>query len=433
VLKGFQEIKKKDGETTEVHAIINPIIDHGGKISNFVSVHRDMSREREAERRERQGQRLEALGTMAGGIAHDFNNILTPILGYAELSLAMVPAASPLHHHIEQIDSAAVRARELVKQILAVSRNREKTRAPLLITPIIKEALKLIRGALPATIDIVQEIEATEAMIEADPTEIHQVVMNLCTNAGLAMKEGGTLKVTISQTTVAADFAASHPPLPTGPCVKLTFRDTGYGVDPAIIERIFEPYFTTRKEGRGSGLGLAVTHGIVTACSGAITVYSEPGRGTEFNLYFPEVKQTQAAEDLKEREEVPRGRGERILLIDDEESITALGEKVLSHFGYRVTTANSPTAALAIIEEEAVPFDLVISDMTMPEMTGDRLAARIKEKYPAMPIIITSGFSERMNNDIASRLGLAGFLEKPAPPDRLARAVRRAIDQAKKD
>ncbi|NOY68232.1 MAG: PAS domain S-box protein [Deltaproteobacteria bacterium] len=426
---GYMVIGKKDGKTAEIHAVINPMLDTKDRITHFVSVHRDMTLERREERRLQQNQRLEALGTLAGGIAHDLNNILTPIIGYTDLSMSFAPSQSKLRHNLEQVSSAAGRARDLVARILAAGRGREKACAPVGPASIIEEAAKLLRGALPATIEIRLEIDAPGAVIMSDPTEIHQVIMNLCTNAGLAMENGGVLTIGLSEVEIGRDLVEAHPGLSPGPGLRLMVRDTGCGIPKDILNRIFEPYFTTRPEGRGSGLGLAVIHGIVTSCGGAISVYSEPGRGAEFNLYFPAIKEL--AKEKTNKPEYVVGGNERILVVDDEPAITALVEEILGHHGYQVTTVNDPLRALELLARNPGGVDLLVSDMTMPGMTGDVLAVKAGKLRPDLPVILCTGFSERMNDKLAREMGIAAFLHKPVSSGELLRTVRRVLDALK--
>jgi len=419
--KGRLINRKKDGSYYEALATITPIIDEKGEITHFVSVHRDVTKEREIERRIQQNQWLESIGTLAGGIAHDFNNILSPILGYAELCTGLVPPDSKIRDYLDEILHASNRARELIQQILSFSRQSVHERKPINVVPIVKETLKLLRAAIPSTIELRQEIEPVELSVMANPIEIHQVIMNLCTNAYQAMPEGGVLAVCINTVDVDKGFTRTHPNLSPGKYLKLTISDTGSGIPREIIDKIFEPYFTTKDEGQGTGLGLAVVHGIVTACGGAITVYSEPGEGTEFNLYFPalDVK----PEEVSTKAPAVEGGHERVLFIDDEQAIVELGVEILEYYGYTVTSCTHPAKALELLRNDPQAFDLVITDMTMPGMTGDQLAQAILELRPDMPIILCTGFSERINAGKARLPGIKKILKKPFFPNDLARAI----------
>jgi PAS domain S-box-containing protein len=427
--RGLLINRKKDGSHVEVFATITPICDSEGMVTHFASVHRDITREREIERRVEQHQRLEAIGTLAGGIAHDFNNYLTPIMGYAELCLGLAPADSKLKEYLERIVQAANRSSELVKQILSFSRQSAHERRPLNLAPIVKEALKLLRAAIPSTVEIRQEIEPVEYSVHANPIEIHQVVVNLCTNAYQAMPDGGELTVGLQVVDVDRDFAEAHPNLSAGKHVRLTVRDTGVGIPDEIVDKVFEPYFTTKGEEQGTGLGLAVVHGIVASCGGAVTVYSELGVGTEFNVYLPAL--TAAPEEIRPDGPPVQGGNERILFVDDEPVVTELGVSTLERHGYVVTGSTQPTEALELVQDDPAAFDLVITDMTMRGMTGDRLAAAILELRPDMPIILCTGFSERVDGEKARQLGIKKLLNKPFSPYELAKAVRDLLDQEK--
>ena len=425
--QGYMSNRKKDGSIYEVFATISPVIDSQGRVSHFVSVHRDVTRERERERRMRQNQRLEAIGTLAGGIAHDFNNILSPIMGYTELCMEALPPGSAVRNDLEQVRLAARRARDLVKQLLSFSRQSEHERVPLDPVPVVKETLKLLRASIPVSIAIRPRINSSGEMVVADPTEIHQVVMNLCINAAHAMPDGGVLSVVLEQVEVGPDLAAGLSRCRPGRYMRLQVGDTGCGIAPEIADKIFEPYFTTRGEG-GSGLGLAVTHGIVTSCGGWITVESEPGKGAVFNVYLPLATGGLAAHAAGNEEDVPEGR-ESILFVDDDPVIAELGRKSLERYGYRVTSHNDPLAALEHFRQDPDAFDLVITDMTMPGLTGDQLAADLLAIRPGLPVVIATGFSERMNADKAAKAGISAFLNKPVAPADLARTVRRILDR----
>jgi len=425
--QGTLTLKKKNGELYDVSATITPVYGKAGIPDYFVSIHRDVTRERELEQRIQQNQRLEAIGTLAGGIAHDFNNLLSPILGFTELSMDALPTGSEVKENLEEVMRAARRATDLVRQILSFSRRSNHKRKPLQMAPIIKEALKLLRASIPVSIDIRQEITDTAESVIADPTEIHQVVMNLCTNAFHAMPDGGILTVALKSVELDSNDSALIPDCAPGRYLKLSVEDTGCGIPPEIRNKIFEPYFTTKKEGRGTGLGLAVTHSIVSACGGTINVYSEPGKGTRFSLYFP-VAGDRPAEEVEKSAITARGH-ERILFIDDDATIVDLGKKMLERSGYSVTTSMDPVQALEQFEKAPHDFDMVITDMTMPGMTGDILAAAMLKIRPDLPIIICTGFSERMNKEKAQKMGIRRLIEKPVSPSKLLAAIREIFDQ----
>lgn len=375
----------------------------------------------------RQAQKMEAIGTLAGGIAHDFNNILSPILGYTEIAIRQLPADSPVVGDLKQVLVASQRAKELVQQILTFSRQGEQELKPLKIQFVLKESLKLLRASIPATIAIREEIDPLCDSVLADPTQIQQVVMNLCTNAYHAMREhGGTLTVGLRMREVAEGDEAVKGLLAAGRYVQLTVADTGIGIAPEIMERIFEPYFTTKKQGEGTGLGLAMVHGIAKALRGAITVYSEPGQGTEFHLYLPAVAVAQEGETVAPTL-LPMGH-ERILVVDDDAVIRKMMQYLLGGLGYQVESFGDPVAAVAAFCSRPQEFDLVITDMTMPGKTGAQVSSEVLGVRPDMPVILCTGFSEHMGPEKAKQLGIRQFLLKPVVMGELARAVRAALD-----
>ena len=374
----------------------------------------------------RQAQKLEAIGTLAGGISHDFNNILAAMMGYTELVLLNQPQGTRVHHYLDEILNAGERAKNLVSQILAFSRQSESERKPIQLRSIVKESLKLLRASLPATIEIRQDIGTDEAIVLADPTQIHQIVMNLCTNAAYAMREdGGILEVGLHQVQADQDLCAAHPDLRPGPCVALTVGDTGSGMTQEVLDRIFEPYFTTKEKGDGTGLGLAVVHGIVTSYGGVISVKSEPARGSVFKIYLPAVEA--ATPHIRREDKLQPGR-ERILFVDDETALVEIGRDMLEHLGYEVVTFSSSLEALNAFRAQPDLFDLVITDMTMPQMTGERLAQALIEIRPDLPVILCTGYSERIAEQTAGSLGIKAFLFKPLSAHDLSSKVREALD-----
>ncbi len=375
----------------------------------------------------RQAQKMEAIGTLAGGIAHDFNNILSIIFGYNELAKEEQDPANR-RNHLEEIEKAAKRAKELVAQILAFSRKAEQQMQPLQVSLIIKEALKMLRSSIPATIEIRQNI-ASNGMVLADPTQIHQIIMNLCTNAYHAMREtGGTLAVSLDQVTIGPE-EYGYAGLAPGNYLKLAVSDTGCGIEPKIFEKIFEPYFTTKKIGEGTGMGLAVVHGIVKSHHGHITVYSEPGKGTSFHVYLPLTAEEAAALPEKTEPKELRGKGERILLVDDEEQIGTVLSSLLSKNGYQVTTFADGLQALAEFQHKPEHFDLVITDMTMPSINGAELAQKIMALRPEIPVILCTGQSELINREKAFAMGIRDYLTKPLLTEPLLVAVKKALEK----
>ena len=392
------------------------------------------TRRTEMEARLRQSQKLEAIGTLAGGIAHDFNNILSAILGYAELVQAEVQGRMPVTDDIDQVISSAKRATDLVRQILTLSRQTEQQLQPVRVQYIIKEALKLLRPVIPATIDLRGEIDMHCPPIQADPTEIHQVIMNLATNASHAMADsGGTL--TMDLTVVSPDDTAGNNhllKLAPDRYLRLTVIDTGCGMDPATCAKIFEPYFTTKRKGEGTGLGLAVVYGIVTRLGGEITVRSEPGQGSAFNVYLPVLEELQTAKSgdrLGALPPLPTGK-ERIMVVDNEEAIAQLLERSLAKLGYRVTPFSLCDDAVREFMTRPDAFDLVITDLDMPKISGIDLAHAFLERRPDIPIILCTGYSDKVNRESAQAIGIREFLHKPVNMRELACLVREILDRS---
>jgi len=390
-------------------------------------------RKRSEEERERlesqlqQAQKMEAIGTLAGGIAHDFNNILFPIIGYTEMSIEDIPEDSEVRNNLAQVLQSAHRAKDLVKQILTLSRQHPQETKLLKIQSVVEEALKLLRASIPKTIEIRRSIEECEPVL-ADSTQIHQIVMNLCTNAYHAMREtGGVLEVNLMEEEISTDDVESKLDLHPGRYAKLTIKDTGHGMDNVVLEKIFDPYYTTKPIGEGSGLGLAVVHGIVKSSGGKIRVESELGEGTSFHIYFPLIDS--GIKEPKAIPEEPVLKGdERVLLIDDEEAIVFMGQQMLERLGYHVTTRTSSVEALEAFRANPDKYDLVITDMTMPNMTGIDLAPRLLEIRPDIPIIICTGFSEIIDEARAKSAGIKGYVMKPMDKDQIGRAIRKILD-----
>lgn len=377
-------------------------------------------------------QKLETIGTLAGGIAHDFNNILGPILGYTEMTLDELSAAGvdpAVKGWLENVVNASHRAKELVQQILLFARRGEHEFKPLLVQVIIKEAIKLIRASFSPTIEIRQEIDDKCKPVLADASQIHQVFMNLCTNAKHAMQEnGGLLTVTLQNMEVDEELARLHPSLLSVNYVRLTVRDSGHGMDHITRERLFEPFYTTKNPGEGTGMGLAVVHGIVVAHGGEITVFSEPGKGSEFNVYLPiGLDELPDQDDIPEKTVVSKGN-EHILLVDDEESMTLMAKSILKNMGYRVTIATNSSYALAVFNEDPHSFDLLLTDHTMPGKSGIQLTREIKQLRPDLPVILMSGFAESIDRDEVMEAGIAFFIPKPFRPRVLGARIRKVLD-----
>jgi len=419
--------RKKDGSFYEADATISPVLDKSDKITNFVSIKRDVTHEIELEKRLIQAQKMESIGTLAGGIAHDFNNILFSVFGYTEMALDDTGKGTVLHKNLQEVVIAAHRAKDLVKQILTFSRQADQELKPLKVQLVVREVLKLIKASLPSTIEINRNISNTCGFVMADATQVHQIAMNLLTNAYHAMEdEGGKLDVTLKEVDLDVD-ELKDPAMVPGSYVCLTVEDTGTGIDKSIIDRIFEPYFSTKEKGKGTGLGLAMVHGMVKSYGGNIRVYSEPGKGTAFHVYLP-VIQTQAEKKEPRVVSPVEGGTERILLVDDEVQIVRMEQQMLERLGYHVTARTSSIEALEAFRAAPDKFDLIITDMTMPNMTGVELAKKIIEIRPDISMIICTGFSEKISADKAKAMGIHGYVMKPVVKSELAKKIRGVLD-----
>ena len=375
-----------------------------------------------------QAQKMESLGTLAGGIAHDFNNILFPVIGYTEMMIEDLPEESPIQESLKGILAGGKRAKDLVKQILAFSRQSDQEIRPLRVQLVIKEVLKLIRSTLPSTIGISQYIRNDCRMVMADYTQIHQIAMNLVTNAYHAMEDtGGTLKVNLEEVELEDEEIKELDMIP-GPYVCLTVADTGMGMPQDVMDRIFDPYFTTKADGKGTGLGLAVAHGIVKSHGGHISVDSTSGVGTGFKVFLP-VIQTEAVTKEIEKNLPIQGGTERVLLVDDEREIVTMERLILERMGYQVTVRTSSVEALEVFKSDPEAFDLVITDLTMPNMIGTQLAKEIMTIRPNMPVILCTGFSEKISEEKASKIGFKGFLLKPIVKSDLSEKIRKVLDK----
>ncbi|MBP7529502.1 MAG: response regulator [Syntrophorhabdaceae bacterium] len=381
----------------------------------------------QVEQQLRRTQKLEALGTLAGGIAHDFNNVLAGIIGFVEMVLEDSDPGSPEHRRLELALKGAYRGRDLVKQILAFSRHGEQDKKLLVLARIVEESLNLLRPAFPSTIQIVWKNPADEYQILADPVQMHQVLMNLCTNAAHAMREkGGVLEIGISQVVVTQENLPPVPEMEPGEYILLEVSDTGCGMQPETLEQIFDPFFTTKREGEGTGLGLSVSYGIVKGHDGCIAVESEPGKGSIFRVYLPRLKEAVSTQD--EEAPSPTGGKERILIVDDEDILVELNRQRLSDLGYDVVTNTSSIDALRIFREEPDNFDLVIADQTMPNLTGMDLTEELLKTRPDIPVILCSGHSDAVSPELVREAGIRSFLIKPFDKRELAEVVRRVLD-----
>ena len=426
-------LKHKNGKDVPVEILGKYLYDQNGNVVGLQGTTRNIHERKEAEKERqrlsaqlRHSQKMEAIGTLAGGIAHDFNNILTAIVGYAELSLMDAQQNTRLSGNLQEIYRAGSRATELVRQILTFCRQTEHEREPIQIAPIVKEALKLLRSSIPTTVEIESSIKNDLGTTMADPTQIHQVVMNLCTNAAQAMeKTGGKLTVTLERATLGKRFHMMHPDVMPGNYFRLTVSDTGHGIAPGIMEKIFDPYFTTKKIEEGTGLGLSVSQGIVKSCGGELTVESQVNKGSTFMVYLPEISRSA----LKKEEkivELPTGN-QRILFVDDESALVNMGRQRLSRLGYHVEGYTSSVEALAQFQANPGRYDLVITDMTMPVISGDQLARRLIEIRPDIPIILCTGYSRQISDKKATACGIRSLLMKPITIKEMAETVKRVL------
>jgi PAS domain S-box-containing protein len=400
-------------------------------IVNFIDITALKQAEEEKDRlasQLRQAAKIEAVGTLAGGIAHDFNNILGIIVGNAELAMDDVSEWNPARNNLKEIKTASMRAKNVVRQLLSFSRKSEQEKRPIKIHTIIKESVQLLRASIPSSVEFRSNIPTDLATIMADPTQIHQVAINLGTNAAHAMEEnGGILEMSLDEVELDEGSSAGYLHVNSWPYIQLTVSDTGCGIDPEIKDRIFDPYFSTKEVGKGSGIGLAVVHGIVKDHDGSISVSSEPAKGTTVKVLFPVINEMPAQENVT-FEELPKGK-ENVLFVDDEKALTKMGQQVLERLGYKVEVSNNPVEALERIRSNPNRFDLVITDMTMPQMTGDKLVKEILKIRSDMPIILCTGFSEKINRDSAGSIGIRKYIEKPLDKRELSIVIREVLDK----
>ncbi|MBT6747660.1 MAG: PAS domain S-box protein [Desulfobacula sp.] len=420
---GYEPILKKiDG--TPIHLFENAtgVFDEKGKLTHIRGSILDVTEQRRLEIQLQQSQKMEAIGTLAGGIAHDFNNILFPIMGHSEMLMMDLPEDSPSYMSLNEIYTGAIRARDLVKQILAFSRQENNELKLMRIQPVIVEALKLIRALIPKTIEIDQDINENCGVIKSDPTQIHQIIMNLTTNAYHAMEDtGGQLKVSLKQVKLGMHNLI-NPDMEPGIYACLAVVDSGVGMDADLTKKIFDPFFTTKEQGKGTGMGLSVVHGIVRSNGGAIQIYSRPGEGSQFYVYLPVIKSAFEKQIIQNENNVQPGTG-KILLVDDEKAIISMEKRMLEHLGYQVTSHTSSLEALEIFRENPDKFDLIITDMAMPNMSGDQLSVEMTKIRPDIPVLLCTGYSETMSEEKAVSIGIKGFLLKPIRMKDLAQKV----------
>jgi len=396
-----------------------------GKALRMVGTIIDIDDRKRLESQLFQAQKMEAIGTLAGGIAHDFNNILASISGYTELSILK---KGDQDNYLRQVMKACERAKNLVNQILLFSRRREGEKKPVDVKVIVKEALKLLRASLPSTIRINPSVSVEASMMMADPTHLHQIVMNLCTNAAHAMREnGGSLDVSVSNLVVSEDMTSTNPGFQAGPYVHLQVKDCGQGIDPSIMDKIFDPFFTTKKLEEGTGLGLSVVYGIVKSYGGEIRVESKCGRGSTFDIYLPGLTVENTAEGAR-IDPLPPGGNECILVIDDEQDLVTALQKYLAALGYEVVASNDGVDALGIFRKDPQRYDLIVTDMTMPRMTGLKLSREILSIRPDIPIILCTGYHESITEAEAKRHGIREFVMKPVRLSEYSRLIRKSLD-----
>jgi PAS domain S-box-containing protein len=431
------QVLGEDGQPICVASSGRPIYDAAGDLVGYRGVTRDITarlyaeeqlRQAQQDAQRRQAQKMEAIGVLAGGIAHDFNNVLSAILGYTDLALRQVAPSSPVAQYLQEVLTAGRRAQSLVLQILTFSRASEPERLPMQLRLIVKEALKLLRASLPTTIDIRQDIDHDDGTVLADPTQMHQVLMNLCANAEYAMRDtGGILEVRLDTVELDTGAVVHYAELVPGSYVRLTICDTGHGIPPEVATRVFEPFFTTKGVGQGTGMGLAVVHGIVTSHGGAIRLQSTPGQGTTCEVYLPRLDIVVDGATNQD-ESLPVGKGV-ILFIDDEETIAHVSQRILEKLGYQAVVRTSSLAALETFRQAPYRFNLVITDQTMPHMTGETLACELRRIRPDIPIILCTGFSHTIDAEKAQAQGIDAFLMKPLVARDLGLAIQHVLEQ----
>ena len=424
-----------DGREKYIHAMGHIECDADEKPIRMLGTCQDVTRIKQAEieREEtelklRQAQKLEAIGTLAGGIAHDFNNILTSMIGFTQLAIKGLPEGSLIARKLDVVLQGGLRARDLVKSILAFSRASEQELKPIRLDSVIKEATKLLRASIPANIEIKQEIDSVSGYVLADPVQVHQIVMNLCTNAYQAIgKRNGRITVLLKAAEHGPDDAHDGFDIPPDSYFHLTIRDTGNGMDQSTLDKVFDPYFTTKKRGEGTGLGLSMVHGIVNDHCGYIFVSSKSGKGTEFHVFLPRIESAGSVASVPKEESMP-GKGEHIVVVDDEAEIAAFLTEMLTGLGYRVTPFTDSRQALAFAGSRSTTYDLLLTDMNMPAIRGDALAQRVLATNPKVPVIICTGFSDNLDEEAVKEIGIRACLTKPVMIRELASCIREVLN-----
>ncbi|MFH2067329.1 MAG: PAS domain S-box protein [Pseudomonadota bacterium] len=417
-----------NGKTIWSQIIATPIMDEKGNITSALEVVIPITERKKLEEQLRQSHKMESIGKLTGGIAHDFNNILGIIIGNAEIALDDIPEWSPVHLNLEEIKSAGLKASGIVKQLLSFSRKTAQELKPTVIRAVVEDTLNLLRSTIPATIEIRKNISAVDETILADPIQINQIIMNLCINASQEMEQtGGILEVTVENLTLDEETVINYKDMITGEYIKIDIIDTGPGIDPRIIDKIFDPYFTTKEIGKGTGMGLAVVQGIVKSHSGSITVDSKLGRGTAFSMLFPKITEKPEIE-IKSKDELPCGT-ETILLVDDEKSIVGMTKQMLERLGYKVEAKTSPKETLELFCSKPDRFDLVITDMMMPQITGIKLSEQLMDIRSDIPVIICTGHSPLIDEEKAKEKGIAAYVMKPVMKHEIAKTIRKVLPE----
>ena len=426
----FRIVRPSDGRQRWIASYAQPQTDAEGRVIKLVGVNLDVTDQKLANEAREYSQKIEALGTLAGGIAHDFNNVLQAVTGNVEIALAELPQDHPVYECIEEIELASRRATELVKQILTFSRGRAAAIRPVSMAGAVDEALHLLRATLPAHIELRLTQSPGLPCVSADATQLHQVIINLATNAAHAIgKAPGWIELALDEVNVGYTLTDALWELRPGRYVRLTVRDSGIGMDEETQRRAFDPFFTTKAPGQGTGLGLSVVHGIMRSLSGSVSLASEPGKGSTFQLYFPATDATPDSEESPGP--APRGRGEPILFVDDERPLVHVGQVALSNFGYEVDAFSDPVEALSAFRKQPSRYAALITDLAMPKLGGFELASAVLAERPELPVILMSGFLGEAERERARALGMRDVLAKPVSFDAVARQLASALREAR--